>query len=88
MNLSAKERDSRTENRLVVAKGDGAGTGTEQEADDRARWQMLAIIYRMDRQQGPNGKEYKRKECIHVYNRITYQTTLPVSREACTQDKK
>ena len=50
---------------------------------------MLAIIYRMDKQQGPNGKEYsKRKECTHMYNSITYQTILPVSREACTQDKK
>ena len=31
-----RETDSWTQDRLVVAKGDRAGTGVEQEVDDRA----------------------------------------------------
>ena len=67
------------ENRLVVAKGEGVGGGTEQEVGV-SRCKLLyvewinnnVLLYSTENyMQYPminhNGKEYK-KECIYMYN--------------------
>ena len=77
MNLQNGNRLTDTENRLVVAKGEG-----EWGRDRLGDWdqQMQSILYKMDKQQGPtvehrelysiscdnhNGKDCE-KECIYV----------------------